>query len=103
VNNYHDIEPWEIASDNEDDLDERKQEIILIDAGDYMDTVEIERNGDIIGTLEEEYEILLNKGINQLSKARDKHMLVEKMYMPNMNFMDLSKLIADLTEELMNI
>jgi hypothetical protein len=103
VNNYHDIEPWEIASDNEDDLDERKQEIILIDAGDYMDTVEIERNGDIIGALEEEYEILLNKGINQLSKARDKHMLVEKMYMPNMNFMDLSKLIADLTEELMNI
>lgn len=116
VNIYHDIEPWELfPEENDDDSDERKgsaagsrsndsktesKEITLIDINDYMCTHAIEENGPLIDALKEEYEILLGRTIKALGNARDAHMKVESLYIPNMNFTRISALAEEVYEEL---
>ena len=48
----------------------------------------------------QEYDILLNKSVKHLSLARDTHLMVEKMYIPNMNFTQLSDMRDKLQAEL---
>ena len=50
--------------------------------------------------MNEEYDILLNKSVKHLSLARDAHLMVEKMYIPNMNFTQLSDMRDKLQTEL---
>lgn len=95
VNDYHDMEPWEVIRD-----DDSRQELTLIDMSDYMDAVTLEANSELIETLKEEYDILLGKAIRALSCAKDTHMKVESMYVPNMNFTQVSALAEELFEEL---
>ena len=95
MNRYHDIQPWEIPAP-----DESGQEIILIDMEDYMNILNIGKNSDLIQSLNEEYDILLNKSVKHLSLARDTHLMVEKMYIPNMNFTQLSDMRDKLQAEL---
>ena len=95
MNRYHDIQPWEIPAP-----DESGQEIILIDMEDYMNILNIGKNSELIQSLNEEYDILLNKSVKQLSLARDTHLMVEKMYIPNMNFTQLSDMRDKLQAEL---
>ena len=95
MNEYHDIEPWEIS-----DLWENDQEIILIDMNDYMKSCNIEKNKDLIATLKEEFDILLNKTFTNLNKAKETHMLVEGMYIPNMNFTQVSNLVQNTIAEI---
>ena len=73
MNRYHDIQPWEIPAP-----DESGQEIILIDMEDYMNILNIGKNSELIQSLNEEYDILLNKSVKHLSLARDTHLMVEK-------------------------
>lgn len=94
LNDYHDIEPWEIS-----DLWEKDREIILIDMNDYMNNITLAQNAELLHSLKEEYDILLNRTFNNLAKAKNTHLLVEKMYVPNMNFTEISKLIENLTNE----
>ena len=99
VNDYHDIEPWEILYDefnNETD----KQDIILLDVSDYMDGLTIVENKGLIETLEEEFDILLNKAIQGLANAREAHMRVENMYIPNMNFTRINAKFDEILHEL---
>ena len=96
INEYHDIEPWEIIGD-----DEERKEIILIDVEDYMNPVYLEKNRELIDSLLEEYEILLNKAIKGLGYAKSAHMLVESMYIPNMNFTQVGKLADKVIEEIL--
>lgn len=98
VNSYHDIEPWEISS-----CDEEEKEIILVDMNDYMNVLELKKNENLIETLEEEYEILINKGIKNLALAFKTHLKVEELYIPNMNFVKITALRERLQEELGNI
>ncbi len=98
VNSYHDIEPWEISS-----ALENEQEIILIDMNDYMNVLDIKKNENLIETLNEEYDILINKGIKNLAFAYKTHLKVEGMYIPNMNFVKMAGLRERLQEELKNI
>lgn len=98
MNHYHDIEPWEISEFNE-----AEQEIILIDMNDYMETLNIDKNFELIYSLNEEYDILLNKTIKHLALARDTHLMVEGMYIPNMNFTQLANLARELAEELKTV
>ena len=95
MNRYHDIQPWEIPAP-----DEIGQEIILIDMEDYMNILNIGKNSELIQSLNEEYDILLNKSVKHLSLARDTHLMVEKMYIPNMNFTQLSDMRDKLQAEL---
>ena len=95
MNRYHDIQPWEIPPP-----DESGQEIILIDMEDYMNILNIGKNSELIQSLNEEYDILLNKSVKHLSLARDAHLMVEKMYIPNMNFTQLSDMRDKLQTEL---
>ena len=95
TNRYHDIQPWEIPAP-----DESGQEIILIDMEDYMNILNIGKNSELIQSLNEEYDILLNKSVKHLSLARDTHLMVEKMYIPNMNFTQLSDMRDKLQAEL---
>ena len=94
MNRYHDIQPWEIPAP-----DESGQEIILIDMEDYMNILNIGKNSELIQSLNEEYDILLNKSVKHLSLARDTHLMVEKMYIPNMNFTQLSDMRDKLQAE----
>lgn len=98
MNEYHDIEPWEIPNFNEGE-----QEIILMDMKDYMNSMNLEKNSELIKSLNEEYDILLNKTIKHLALAKETHMLVEDMYIPNMNFTQISNLAEALTEEIKKI
>lgn len=95
MNEYHDIEPWEIS-----DLWENDQDINLIDMNDLMSSSEIEKNRDLIASLREEYDILLNKTFTDLGKAKSTHMLVENMYIPNMNFTEVGNLIQNTIAEI---
>lgn len=98
MNEYHDIEPWEIRNFNDSE-----QEIILIDMNDYMNGLKLEKNKELIESLNEEYDILLNKTIKNLALAKDTHLMVEKMYVPNMNFTQISNLADELFEELKKV
>ena len=95
MNRYHDIQPWEIPAP-----DESGQEIILIDMEDYKNILNIGKNSELIQSLNEEYDILLNKSVKHLSLARDTHLMVEKMYIPHMNFTQLSDMRDKLQAEL---
>ncbi len=98
LNRYHDMEPWEITCS-----DETQQEIILLDMNDYMSKPMLEKDGELIRSLNEEYDILLNKTVKNLAKAKEVHMTVESMYVPNMNFTQISNLAVKIEEELEGI
>lgn len=95
VNEYHDIEPWEIC-----DEDGRVQEITLLDISDYMDCVEIAQNGELLECLQDELNALLNRAVECLKKAKELHLQVESMYVPNMNFTGINRLLEETILEL---
>ena len=106
VNEYHDIEPWEIFDEEEWRGNEPaglEKEITLIDINDYMKQHVLEENQLLTSALREEYDILLGRTIKALGQARDAHMKVENMYIPNMNFTGISALARELYEELAGI
>ena len=102
VNEYHDLEPWELF-DEEEDSEEREKELTLIDISDYMKQHILEENTLLMAELKEEYEILLGRAIKALECARKAHMKVESMYIPNMNFTRISALSDEVFEELSKI
>ena len=102
VNEYHDLEPWELF-DEEEDSEEREKELTLIDISDYMKQHVLEENTLLMAELKEEYEILLGRAIKALECARKAHMKVESMYIPNMNFTRISALSDEVFEELSKI
>ena len=95
VNEYHDIEPWEIC-----DEDGHMQEITLLDISDYMDCVEIAQNGELLECLQDELDALLDRTVECLKKAKELHLQVESMYVPNMNFTGINKLLDETIREL---
>ena len=95
LNEYHDIEPWEITEYNDE-----CQEIVLIDMNDYMNQLLIGRDDSLILMLKEEFDILMNKGYKYLNKAKEVHMKVESMYIPNMNFTEISDLLKKVQTEI---
>lgn len=95
VNEYHDLEPWELAEWMDDE-----QEIILVDLNDYMRPHIIEKHSNIIDSLMAEYDIFLNKACKYLQKAKETHMKVEQLYIPNMNFTRVGNLIEETVKEI---
>ena len=95
INEYHDLEPWEIVGPEGD-----APEILFLDIHDFMDTMILEKNSDLLESLHVEFEILLNKTVKSLGKAKNTHLKVEEMYIPNMNFTQISKLTEEIIREL---
>ena len=95
INTYHDIEPWEIF-----DLWEYDREIVLIDMNDYMDGYKVAKSEDLIKSLTDEFDVLLNKTFMNLSKAKKTHLKVENMYVPNMNFTEVNGVADKLIDEI---
>jgi len=92
VNEYHDIEPWEITPPC--------GELVLLDLSDYMNSVILEGRETLLDTLKTEYEILINQAVKCLQKAKEAHLHVEELYIPNMNFTEISRLQKETLEEL---
>ena len=92
VNEYHDLEPWEIS--------QAGPELILLDISDYMNSVVLEGREALLTTLKTEYDILLHHAVKCLQKAKEAHLRVEEMYIPNMNFSRISTLRDEILEEL---
>lgn len=95
VNRYHDVEPWELVS-----AEGREQEIAFLDMNDYMDSMTLDSNRELLSALNDEYDILLNKAVRYLGKAKKTHLQVEEMYVPNMNFTQVSALAGELEKDL---
>jgi len=95
VNEYHDLEPWELAEWAEDE-----QEIVLIDLNDYMKQHVLKTHSKLIDSLMSEYDIFLNKAFKYLQKAKETHMKVEQLYIPNMNFTRVGSLIEETVKEI---
>ncbi len=95
MNEYHDIEPWEIT-----ELDDNEREIMLIDMNDYMNPCKLQKNSELLKTLREEYDILIDKACKYLKKAKETHLKVEDYYVPNMNFMKISNLISEIRDNM---
>lgn len=92
VNEYHDLEPWEITQEGPD--------MVLIDVSDFMDPVKIQEYKTLLQALHTEYDILLRRAVKCLEKAKDIHQSVENLYVPNMNFVEISRLREQVMEEL---
>ena len=56
-----------------------------------------------MSALKEEFEILLGRTVKALESAKDAHLKVESMYIPNMNFTRISALTEELYNELVEI
>ena len=95
VNAYHDLEPWEIIED-----DGKDREIILLDVSDYMNSLIMAQNDDFLLSLAEEFDILLDKTVQCLEKAKHAHMQVEALYVPNMNFTEINQVLEATISEL---
>ena len=67
---------------------------------DYMNQLLIGRDDSLILMLKEEFDILMNKGYKYLNKAKEVHMKVESMYIPNMNFTEISDLLKKVQAEI---
>ncbi len=93
VNEYHDLEPWELMREN-------GPEIVLLDTCDYMDSWKLEENEMLLNTLRTEFDILLHQAVKCLGKAKMIHMRVEELYVPNMNFDEIQQLGDRLIDEL---
>lgn len=88
ANKWHDLEPWEIYTGEED-----RREITMIDINDYLSVYYVEKNAALISKLSKLYGMMLDESISALSKAKEHHDLVEKMYVRNMNFEKIDTLV----------
>lgn len=84
ANAYHDLEAWEIAECAADR--EEYPEIILIDMDEMCDEAEIETQRAFIEKSLAEFDNLLFSAIECIKKAKQEHDLLERYYIPNMDF-----------------
>lgn len=95
VNKWHDLEPWEILTEE----DERK-EITMIDINDFQSTYYLEKNADVIHKSSEIYAKMLDEAVSALARAKEYHDMVEKMYARTMNFEKIDALVERTVDEI---
>ncbi len=99
TNQWHDMEPWEVAG--EEGETGKEKEIILVDISDYQSLRFKERNKSILNKMSEHYKMMIEQGIYGLSRAKENHDVVEKMYIRNMDFEKIDALAEDTVKELL--
>lgn len=93
TNKFHDVLPWELCSDE-------MKEIVMIDMGDFMDFVALEKELLLLENLNTELDILLNEAVKCLENAKKNHAAVESLYIPNMNFTEINALRNKVVEKI---
>ncbi|QIB67796.1 hypothetical protein Ami103574_10650 [Aminipila butyrica] len=89
VNKYHDLEPWEIATDEEE---KNNPEIVHIDMNDMLDRRKLEKLESLIQRSSNSMDKLLEDGIGCLKLAKQEHDYLESFYIPNMDFKKIDEL-----------
>lgn len=95
TNKWHDLEPWEISEDEDDSRD-----ITMIDISDFQSVYFAEKNAGTLGRLSRLYANLIEESVSALSRAKENHDLVEKMYIRNMNFEKIDALVEKTVESI---
>lgn len=81
---YHDIEAWEIAESAA--VEEEYPEIILIDMDEMRDESETDRQRGFLDKNLDAFDSMLTSAVECLKKAKAEHDLLERCYIPNMDF-----------------
>lgn len=89
VNKYHDIEPWEIASDEEA---KNNPEIVHIDMNELIERRKLEKLEKLIENNGETMDKLICDGIDCIKLAKQEHDYLESFYIPNMDFKKIDEL-----------
>lgn len=89
VNKYHDLEPWEISTDEDT---ENNPEIVHIDMNDLIERRKLEKLDKFIESNSESMDKLLCDGISYLKLAKQEHDYLESFYIPNMDFKKIDEL-----------
>ncbi|QAT43102.1 hypothetical protein EQM06_07550 [Aminipila luticellarii] len=89
VNKYHDLEPWEIATDEEG---KHNPEIVHIDMNDMLDRRKLEKLENLIESNCDSMDKLICDGIGYLKRAKQEHDYLESFYIPNMDFKKIDEL-----------
>lgn len=90
VNKWHDLEPWEVFSGEDEDHD-----IILIDICDYRSGFFMEKNSGLIKKLMGHMDLLVGESVAAFERAKTNHDIVEKMYTRNMDFEKIDSLVEE--------
>ena len=88
TNKWHDVEPWEITSE-----DGRLKDITLIDISDYQSIHYAEKHRALIAQFSTEYADMIQLALWALGKAREFHDEVEKLYIRSMDFSQVDELV----------
>ncbi|QHI73263.1 hypothetical protein [Aminipila terrae] len=89
VNKYHDLEPWEIANDEEG---KNNPEIVHIDMNDMIVRRKLEKLETLIENNCVSMDKLICDGIECLKLAKQEHDYLESFYIPNMDFKKIDEL-----------
>ena len=65
-----------------------------------MNSLIMAQNDDFLLSLAEEFDILLDKTVQCLEKAKKAHMQVEALYVPNMKFTEINQVLEATISEL---
>lgn len=95
TNKWHDLEPWEICGEEETGC-----EITMIDINDYQSAYFVDKNRAVLDKLSRLYAQLMEESVSALSRAKENHDIVEKMYIRNMNFDKIDELVEKTIREL---
>lgn len=90
TNKWHDLEPWEVSGE-EGEL----KEITLIDIADFQSIYFEEQNRGILTQSSKLYAELIDEAVRGLSRAKEYHDMVERMYIRNMDFSKVDELIKN--------
>lgn len=73
------------------------------DFNDFLDDYIVERNREAINFNKSGFEMLLNKAIETLKQAKEKHDELEKLYIPNMNYDEIRICREEILERLLQL
>lgn len=95
TNQWHDLEPWEITGEENE-----MREITMIDISDFESAYFLEKQSGLLGKLSGHYRTMMEEGIGALAQAKRNHDLVEEMYVRNMNFEKIDRLVEKTVEDI---
>ncbi|MGC2872882.1 hypothetical protein ACPW7J_07205 [Ihubacter sp. rT4E-8] len=95
TNKWHDLEPWEISCEDDD-----VREITMIDINDFESTYFLEKRSGLLKKLSGHYSSLLEEAVSAMAEAKRNHDLVEEMYVRNMNFEKIDRLVENIVADI---
>ena len=98
TNKWHDLEPWEITGE-----EDQMREITMIDISDFESGYFREKQSGLLVRLAGHYSAMMQEGIEALTQAKRNHDRVEEMYVRNMNFEKIDRLVEKTVEDIVSV